>query len=358
MFNKVMDDLIILQSQTGFFWPGENVNTLGAWNTLDGYSIKVANEVSLTIGGSRTNISTLQLSSGWNLIPVLSACDVDVETLFDGKDVVIVKEVAGSQIYWPDLGINNLISLMPGKAYFVLLNSVDEIIFPDCTKAASFGKPTSINDIREMLNTTGWTNFELTPITHSVAIPQKVADELIVKEGDLLGAFDQFGNCYGVVEWDGESSILALYGDDPTTVDKDGFIEGEPVYFRFYLSATQNEHELEATFDQGLPHHDGQFYTHGLSAISALKLGSTQITEPGSLNALIYPNPASDKVNIDLDRAADIEVTLFDIHGQEVLTQKLHELRNQLDISRLTSGVYLIKLEGEDMMKVERLVKK
>jgi hypothetical protein len=140
------------------------------------------------------------------------------------------------------------------------------------------------------------------------------------------------------------------------TETKDGFVEAELVYFRFYLSATQNEYELEATFDEGLPHHDGQFYTHGLSVINGLKLGSTQIAEPGSIDALIYPNPASDKVNIDLDRVADIEVTLFDIHGQEVLTRKLYNLRNQLDISRFTSGVYLIKLEGEEIMKVERLV--
>lgn len=358
MFTNVINDLIILQSQVGVFWPGQNVNTIGNWNMLDGYSIKVSNEITLTVAGSRSNTSTLQLSAGWNLIPVLSSCNVDVDALFNGKDVVIVKEVAGSQIYWPDLNINNLVSLLPGKAYFVLMNSLEEINFPGCTKAASFGSPTSILDVRTMLNTSGWDYFELTPITHSVAIPQKVADELMVKEGDLLGAFDQFGNCYGVVEWKGKSTILALYGDDPMTADKDGFVEGEQMYFRFYLSATQNVYELDATFDEGLPHHDGQFYTHGLSAISGLKLGSTQITEPGSLNAHIYPNPASDKVYIDLDRAADIEVTLFDIHGQEVLKDKLHDLRNQLDISRLTSGVYLIKLEGEEIIKVERLVKK
>ncbi|OQX78309.1 MAG: hypothetical protein B6D64_07020 [Bacteroidetes bacterium 4484_276] len=41
-----------------------------------------------------------------------------------------------------------------------------------------------------------------------------------------------------------------------------------------------------------------------------------------------------------------------------MLQQQLHDLRNQLDISHLRSGVYLIKLEGEGIMKVERLVKK
>jgi len=60
---------------------------------------------------------------------VLSECAVDVEALFAGKDMVIVKEVAGWNLYWPEYGINTLGAMLPGKAYFVLMGSAGEIVF-------------------------------------------------------------------------------------------------------------------------------------------------------------------------------------------------------------------------------------
>jgi len=49
IFYPILSDLIILQSETGMYWPGENVNTIGAWSTHEGYKIKVANAIELTI---------------------------------------------------------------------------------------------------------------------------------------------------------------------------------------------------------------------------------------------------------------------------------------------------------------------
>ncbi|NCA84017.1 MAG: hypothetical protein EOM83_00405 [Clostridia bacterium] len=41
---------------------------------------------------------------GWNILPVLRSCEVDVENLFlEFENLQIVKQVAGTGIYWPAL---------------------------------------------------------------------------------------------------------------------------------------------------------------------------------------------------------------------------------------------------------------
>ncbi len=130
IFEPIINELIILQNESGIYWPDQNVNTLGTWETHAGYKIKVANEVELTYTGIPDSNKTISLSEGWNLIPVLSENNVDVVELFAGNNRVMVKEVAGWRIYWPEKSINTLGYLEPGKAYFVLIYNETQITFP------------------------------------------------------------------------------------------------------------------------------------------------------------------------------------------------------------------------------------
>jgi len=132
MFDPIINDLIILQNASGMFYPEENINTLDNWNVNEGYMIKVADTVELFISGTRESNLSLQLVAGWNLIPVLSECDVDIAELFNGTDLIIIKEVAGWGIFWPEFGINTLGALKSGKAYFVFMENEGEITFPEC----------------------------------------------------------------------------------------------------------------------------------------------------------------------------------------------------------------------------------
>ncbi|MCP4144091.1 MAG: hypothetical protein GY752_02265 [bacterium] len=238
MFVNVLNDLVILKLQTGIFWPGENVNTIGVWNMLDGYSIKVSNEISLTIAGSRSNSSTLQLSSGWNLILVLSSCDVDVETLFQGSDVVMVKEVAGWNIYWPVLNINNLGNLLTGRAYFVLMNSAGEITFPECSSTASSGAANDGPTRNELFRSTTWGSFSQIPNTYIIGLPVEAIDVSINKPGDILGVFDQNGSCCGASLWDDENTTLTVFRNYQLTPGKDGFVEDQDLNFKVLISTT------------------------------------------------------------------------------------------------------------------------
>jgi GH18 family chitinase len=130
IFSDILNQLIILQSDSALYWPDQNVNTIGEWDTHRGYSIKVTNDVELTFSGTTETNKTLQLSTGWNLMPVIAESAIDVSALFKGQGVVLVKEVAGWRLYWPEMQINTLVSLHPGKSYFVLMNRDAIITFP------------------------------------------------------------------------------------------------------------------------------------------------------------------------------------------------------------------------------------
>nr|WP_297310331.1 T9SS type A sorting domain-containing protein [uncultured Flavobacterium sp.] len=66
----------------------------------------------------------------------------------------------------------------------------------------------------------------------------------------------------------------------------------------------------------------------------------------------VYPNPTADYLNI-LTEEQIIEATIFDINGKQTL--KSNEKR--LDISNLTSGIYLIEVVTNSGKAIEKFIK-
>lgn len=132
--NPIMNDLLIVYNLSGVYHPGGGLNTLENWEHSSGYVIRTTGSCMLPVTGFLTESYTIQLETGWNLIPVLSVCDVGTVDLFSAviNQVDVVKEVAGYQLYWPDQQINTLPLLSPGSAYFVRVAAPVTITFPEC----------------------------------------------------------------------------------------------------------------------------------------------------------------------------------------------------------------------------------
>lgn len=59
-------------------------------------------------------------------------------------------------------------------------------------------------------------------------------------------------------------------------------------------------------------------------------------------NVLVFPNPATDKINLELKNDLVLEnVTMFDIRGAEV---KFSLVNNTLNVSRLPRGIYIVRI--------------
>lgn len=60
----------------------------------------------------------------------------------------------------------------------------------------------------------------------------------------------------------------------------------------------------------------------------------------------VYPNPASELLNIELSENADVKI--YNISGQLMLQRNIESNRNSLDISQLTRGFYIAEITTSD----------
>jgi len=335
----VVNDLIILQNFDGYFWPTQGLNTLGAWNSHAGYQIKMETTKQLTFTGTVQNELTIFLNSGWNYLPVPVACNVGVEELFLSlsEELVIIKEIAGSGLYWPAMNINTIGQLLPGKAYFVKMNSAVDVDFLACEKALT-GSSETLTGLRT-LSETGF-HTTLTPSTHTIAILPTAIEAF--EPGTLIGAYDQAGNCFGITKIGVENNSITIFGDDPTNAEKDGFIEGEMLFFR-NLSGFENPTGLDPIFDMNLPLSNGLFAENGLSAITSFK-ASTGILGNNLLSTVkVFPNPSEGMVNISGIIPGTI-LTLTDLQGKVLMEKTADSENTEFNLTDYQSGVYFIKI--------------
>ena len=78
-----------------------------------------------------------------------------------------------------------------------------------------------------------------------------------------------------------------------------------------------------------------------------------------SLTALIYPNPAKDKLTIDLtEQVKTARVRLIDIAGRTVQEGEIREgYRTQLELSGLENGIYFVEVRVDEKILREKIIK-
>jgi len=131
MLAPVADDLVIMLNMNQVYWPSQNINTIGSWDTHSGYKINMTRDTVLVIAGTELADKTVTLQGGWAILPVLSSSGVPSAPLLDSlNDLIIVKEIAGSRIYWPQEGIFTLDTLQTGRAYMIDVAGFCSIMFP------------------------------------------------------------------------------------------------------------------------------------------------------------------------------------------------------------------------------------
>ncbi len=64
-------------------------------------------------------------------------------------------------------------------------------------------------------------------------------------------------------------------------------------------------------------------------------------------NISIFPNPANDYVNVQLNTVENVRMEIQDIHGKIISSYLLKPGVNQIDVSTLSNGVYMIAIKGK-----------
>lgn len=358
IFSGYTPDFILLASMTEMYFPSQSINTIGNWSYETGYKIKAESNFDVTLTGTKIANPTVELSSGWNLIPVLSSCTASTEEIFSGMSGLnVVKEVAGTRIYWPAYGIGTLQELLPGKAYFVMMNNSSEFTYPACSKSSNQTVP-----VESPANFNPWNEIKFTAVSHTVAFPSEVLIHSSVMVGDIIGVFSPEGLCAGTTEITNPNKNVALvaFADDEITSGKDGFSFGELFQYKVFRPGTGEEFDLLVEYDQSLPNL-GMFAEQGLSAVKSLKLTGASLSNQDEISIEIFPNPSHGIFNLSLNYwPENMKIDLLDVTGQSISHfepgNKPDGTSMEINLSRLPEGVYFLKLVDQKFVKTKKIV--
>lgn len=97
------------------------------------------------------------------------------------------------------------------------------------------------------------------------------------------------------------------------------------------------------------------FYITGMTISDDIVLSTDVIAKELGFN--VYPNPVKDIVTLENSQLKNTKVTLIDMSGRVLLSIKANNSLNQINLSNLSSGVYLMKVITDSYTFEERIIK-
>ena len=102
---------------------------------------------------------------------------------------------------------------------------------------------------------------------------------------------------------------------------------------------------------------DGSGVAYGWEAtINCSSLGVEDVSD--SFGITVYPNPASDVLNISSQKTQIQSASLTDAAGRKVASTKIEAQNGQINVSHLPKGVYVLTLKTKDQTITKKIIKK
>ncbi len=329
IFASLEGSLLDVQTMTDSYLPLDGINTIGEWNAGEGYKIKLAEQASLQLMGSASGLNSVEVQQGWNLIPVLSACDVSVnEFLTLNPSVQVIKEIAGTSVAFDDENLATLETLIAGKAYTINSTDATTISFPDCSTQ---NKST---ENREEVQ------FTLTANSHLILLPATATDFCSV--GDQIIVLNSSGLCAGSLTFSntGIDQAIVVFGEDTLTSATDGMLPGEFMKL-IWIDQQLNYHMLTNTYNQSYPD-ENLYVNEGISKIESMTPDILSLGEK-TTTFQMFPNPATDRVQLFSPYTSESILSLLSADGKLVYQSLIHQ-KADIDVSGFTPGLYKVQL--------------
>jgi len=350
VLSSIQDNLTILYNFDGIYWPWQNINTLDKWKN-SGYTIKMSNADNLVIGGELIKSLSQTIKSGTGYLPIPTLYDVSTASLFAPflDKLTLVRNILGTEVFWPQTGINTLPILKPGNAYITHAKSSFIVHFPQSGLKNSYSNPNS--DFPE-LPLVSWSFAVASPDVHMIAIPADGFKNL--ETGDIVGVFTPNNVCAGWAVFENQPLAIPVYGTHETGDEKSGFMANEPFTFRIFRPFNQLYCTAKALFDTTMPD-QGIFRSGGISAISSLYPFDESFTN-FSEEITVIPNP-NNGIFVLSGVSNTEEIVVISQEGQIIKTIENNGTSElNVDISENRKGIYLIKIIEKQRVYVKKVV--
>ena len=349
----IVEDLIIMKNNVGLaYLPDWGFNGIGDWNNTQGYQFKVATDLTIEMNGNMLlpENSPINLAEGWNMISYLRSVDASAEAIFAEftEEVVIVKNGLG-MAYLPDWDFNGIGDMIPGQGYQVKMSSNQELLY-------------NANDIEYRTNTTFANNNSVTLLDFNkntgsnmhMIIPTNSWDIEVVSDDEVY-AYDAQGALIGAAKITFPNTVITLWGDDKSTLEKDGLFDSEE--WTLVVNSTRLNKMRQLDYHL-VENNDGYEQDH-LVVASEITL-STNVTDIALFNSI--PNPANHltEIGLYLEKEQAINLSLYNLLGEEIrvlkngkLTRGYHSI--QMNVDLMAPGTYFYKLETDSKSITKRL---
>ena len=145
---------------------------------------------------------------------------------------------------------------------------------------------------------------------------------------------------------DGSFAGIGIQGAWWTSTDYEDFFGETKVWFRSLY------YESFGVF---------RFYDHktyGFSIRCVKDSQTTQIKDKSIDNNIqIYPNPATEKLTIAYNEKQNINLQIYNTIGECVMQKQLANNTNEIDISSLAKGIYVVRITGTNGTFQQKLIK-
>lgn len=343
------EQLLFIKDGIGRFWAVErNFSNLGEWNPLNGYLVKVRGADSLIFTGERVPSETpIPLRSGWNQIAYLLDRPVSTRVALEGilDDLLIVKDGWG-RFAVPRLNFWGLAAMIPGQGYQLKMAQPRQLTYRDQNEEIA-----SLSSQMEVFLPPTGSNMSLLITSKDQARRGDFIAEVRTGVGKLVG-------------W-GKGPFplgVAVWGDDITTDEVEGAIEGEDLHIIIRSpeeTVTQQEYAITFLMNDtgdGFIEKDGEGNSDKLvfqnGALVLITLNSGELPRDWKGEGF-YPNPFNGKATLFLYNPvrSDWEIGIYDLNGRLVTKRRLADLavgvyKETFDLSSEPSGIYIISVEG------------
>ncbi len=330
------------------------VNGIGDWVGTEGYLIKFDGTAQFTISGDLIPVNTeIYISAGFQFVSYLPHVEIDASEAFAsiiGDDLIYIRNSDGSMLrkIGPDW-VNGIGNCIPTEGYLVKMSGDAVLIYPEEGKTA---------DNKRRLTK----HFKFNGGNAADPVYTIYVDGLSI--GDEVAAFDG-EKLVGSLSITSENILENELAVFRTIFDGKGYEPGNPVILKVYDPELLIENTCRYEFidiyedaysNSSYPAEDGEF-----SLVTIYKSNSN-IDKLSEDLFSVYPNPATDNINIsvDVEKMSSVEISIFNTEGKMIYKDIRDNFSGKyfktIDLSAYSNGIYFININNDNKKATQKTI--
>jgi hypothetical protein len=347
VYEDIEDDLLLVRNVYGnLYFPSLDINSIGDWNMTEGYKVYMYNDVILNISGLKVKPeqTDIALPEGWSIIPYLRVEEMSVVTALEGiaDAMLFVKDVDGN-MYFPELGINTIGNLVPGRGYQIYMMEAATLTYP------ANSSPRTVFDDSKLTPKAKYIVPEIKRTGNNMSL---IIETDVLLNGSEIGIWTSDNVLVGSGKVYNGKAAITIWGDNEQTKEIDGARELESLKAMVFDKGTATSYEIElGNIYSLLSDNTYEHLEYITEDIILAKAVSSSNYDADDILLTCKPNPTTGEAVIEyqIEDHSFVSIKLYSMTGQLIQTITESEATNGLhtlnfDVSILANGVYNLQM--------------